>query len=55
MVTINLLCTYCGSEKWSRNGHAPHGKQRYCCHECKRYSRENPSSRKYSEERKGEI
>jgi transposase-like protein len=55
MVTINFLCTYCGSEKLSRNGHAPHGKQRYFCQECKRYSRENPSSCGYSEERKEEI
>jgi transposase-like protein len=55
MVTTTLLCQYCKSDKLSRNGHAPNGKQRYFCHECKRYSRENPSSRGYSEERKEEI
>jgi transposase-like protein len=55
MVTITLLCPYCESEKLVRNGHAPNGKQRYFCQECKRHSRENPSSRGYSEERKEEI
>jgi len=55
MVTITLLCLYCGSDKLVRNGHAPNGKQRYLCQECKRYSRENPASRGYSEERKEEI
>ena len=55
MVTITLLCPYCKSEKLVRNGHAPNEKQRYFCHECKRYSRENPSSQGYTEERKEEI
>src|SRR5437588_10586831 len=55
MVTITLVCPYCESEKLVRNGHAPNGKQRYFCQECKRHSRENPSSRGYSEERKEEI
>jgi transposase-like protein len=55
MVTITLLCSYCGSDKLVRNGHAPNGKQRYLCQVCKRYSRENPAPRGYSEERKEEI
>jgi len=55
MVTITLLCSSCGSDKLVRNGHAPNGKQRYLCQACKRYSRENPAPRGYSEERKEEI
>jgi transposase-like protein len=55
MVTVTLWCSYCESEKLVRNGHVPNGKQRYFCQECKRYNRENPSSRGYSEERKEEI
>jgi len=55
MVTITLLCPNCNSDKLVRNGRAPNGKQRYLCCECKRSSRENPTSRGYSDERKEEI
>jgi transposase-like protein len=55
MVTITLLCPYCKSEKLVRNGHAPNGKQRYFCRECKRCHRENPEAHGYSDERKEEI
>jgi transposase-like protein len=55
MVTITLTCPYCESDGLVRNGHAPNGKQRYFCHECKRSSRENPVPRGYSDERKEEI
>ena len=55
MVTVTLLCPYCESDDLVRNGHASNGKQRYFCKECKRHSRENPSPRGYSEERKEEI
>jgi transposase-like protein len=55
MITVTLLCPYCESENLVRNGHAVNGKQRYFFQECRRYSRENPASRGYSEERKEEI
>ena len=55
MVTVNLLCSYCESDDLVCNEHVPNGKQRYFRKECKRYSRENPTSRGYSEERKEEI
>jgi transposase-like protein len=55
MVTITLSCPTCTSDKLVRNGHAPNGKQRYFCRECKRSSRENPAPRGYSDERKAEI
>lgn len=55
MITVTLMCPHCESDTLVRNGHASNGKQRYFCHECKRYSRENPTSRGYSEERKEEI
>jgi transposase-like protein len=55
VVPLPLSCPHCKSEKMVRNGLAPNGKQRYLCRECKRSSRENPSVRGYSEERKEEI
>ena len=55
MITITLLCPHCKSDKLVRNGHAPNGKQRYICQECKRIHRENPAPRGYSEEHKEEI
>jgi transposase-like protein len=55
MVTVTLLCPNCKSDKLVRNGCAPNGKQRYFCRECKKSSRENPTSRGYSDERKEEI
>jgi transposase-like protein len=55
MVTITLLCPYCESDELVRNGHAPNGKQRYFCHTCQRYSRENPTPHAYPQERREEI
>jgi len=55
MVTITQRCSHCGSENLKRNGHASNGKQRYSCKECKKQSRENPTSNAYSEERREEI
>ncbi|TMC14592.1 MAG: IS1 family transposase [Chloroflexi bacterium] len=55
MVTITVRCSYCGSDKLKRNGHAPNGKQRYYCKDCKKQSRENPTPYVYPEERREEI
>jgi transposase-like protein len=55
MVTITILCPSCESAELVRNGPAPHGKQRYCCHTWKRYSRENPTPHAYPQERREEI
>ena len=52
MVIIVLKCPYCESENVVRNGHSPNGKQKYLCKDCKRQTRENPTSRGYSEEEK---
>ncbi len=38
-----------------RNGHAPNGKQLYCCRACGRQSRENPTPHAYPEALRGEI
>jgi transposase-like protein len=55
MVAIVLHCPHCGSDKLKRNGHAPNGKQKYYCHDCKQQSRENPTPYAYSEEKREEI
>jgi InsA N-terminal domain len=55
MVTITIRCCYCGSDKLKRNGHAPNGKQRYYCKECKKQSQENPTPYAYSKEKREEI
>jgi transposase-like protein len=55
MVIIVLKCPYCESENVVRNGHSPNGKQKYLCKDCKRQTRENPTSRGYSEEEKERI
>jgi IS1 family transposase/predicted Fe-S protein YdhL (DUF1289 family) len=36
-------------------GHSPNGKQKYLCKDCKRQTRENPTSHGYSEEEKERI
>ena len=55
MITTTLPCPYCRGENLVRNGLAPNGKQRYLCHDCKRRSRDNPTSNAYPEERREEI
>jgi len=55
MITLTVHCPHCGSKDIVQNGHAPHGKQKYRCKECKRQSRENPTPNVYSEERREEI
>src|SRR5437660_11447952 len=48
MVTVTLKCLSCGSENLVCNGHAPNGKQKYLCQDCRKSSRENPSSPAYT-------
>jgi transposase-like protein len=55
MVTITLHCPNCQSDALVRNGHAPNGKQLYCCRACGRQSRENPTLNAYPEARREEI
>jgi len=55
MVIIVLKCPYCESKNVVRNGHSPNGKQKYLCNDCKRQTRENSTSRGYSEEEKERI
>ena len=50
MITVTLSCPHCQSENLVRNGLAPNGKQRYLCHDCRRRSRDNPSSNAYSDD-----
>ena len=52
MILTVLLCPYCKSKEVVRNGHAPNGKQKYLCKDCKRQTRENPTARGYSEKEK---
>lgn len=55
MVTIQLQCRHCQSNNLVRNGLAPNGKQKFLCKDCRRQSRENPSSNAYPEARREEI
>ena len=55
MVTKLVRCCHCGSEQIKKNGFAPNGKQKYWCKGCGKASRENPSSKGYSEARREEI
>ena len=55
MVTKVITCYHCGSEKLVKNGHDPHGKQRYLCRACGRASLDDPSPVGYSEAKKAEI
>ena len=55
MVIITLKCPYCQSEDIVRNGHAPNGKQKYLCKNCKRQTRENPTDHGYSGKEKERI
>ncbi len=55
MVTITLRCPFCESDKLTKYGRAPNGKQRYKCQACGRQHRENPAPQGYLPERREEI
>jgi transposase-like protein len=55
MVIIIVKCPFCESKDLVLNGHAPNGKQKYLCKECKRQTRENPTPHAYSEEDREKI
>ena len=42
MVTKQLLCRHCNSINLTRHGLTTDAKQRYLCHDCHRYSRDDP-------------
>ncbi|MBI3459964.1 IS1 family transposase [Candidatus Acetothermia bacterium] len=52
MVTITLQCRHCQSQNMVRNGFSPNGKQKFRCKDCRRQSRENPTSNAYPPERR---
>jgi insertion element IS1 protein InsB len=55
MIFKILHCPSCKSKNIVRNGHAPNGKQKYLCKDCRRHTRENPTPPGYSEEEKDVI
>ena len=55
MVTITFYYLHCQSDGLVRNGHAPNGKQLYCCRAYGRQSRENPTPNRYPQARREEI
>jgi transposase-like protein len=55
MLTQSLRCAHCESARLISNGHAPNGKLRYQCQDCKKYGRQNPGSNAYSEQDKAQI
>ncbi len=48
MVTKQITCRHCGSIEITRHGLTNNGKQRFLCHDCGRYSRENPQPNGYT-------
>jgi transposase-like protein len=50
MVTKQITCHHCSSSEITRHGLTANGKQRYVCHGCNRYSRENPQPNGYTEQ-----
>jgi len=55
MQTQSLRCAHCGSERLYSNGHAPNGKRRFQCQNCKKYGRQDPGSNAYDEKTKALI
>ncbi len=49
MITKQLSCRHCASANLTRHGLTNNGKQRYFCHDCQRYSRDNPQPNGYPE------
>ena len=55
MVTITLRCPHCDSQNIVRNSLAPNGKRRYLCRDCRRQSRDDPTSNAYSDQDREQI
>jgi transposase-like protein len=55
MITNQLLCRHCGSAHITRHGLTNNGKQRYLCHDCQHYSRDNPQPNGYPESERETI
>ncbi len=55
MVTKQLLCRHCDSANLTRHGLTTNGKQRYFCHDCRRYSRDDPQPNGYTDNERETI
>jgi transposase-like protein len=55
MVTNQITRRHCGSIEITRHGLTNNGKQRFLCHDCGRYSRENPQPNGYTEQARETI
>jgi transposase-like protein len=55
MITQQLSCRHCASANITRHGLTNNGKQRYFCHDCGRYSRDNPQPNGYTESERETI
>jgi transposase-like protein len=55
MVTKQITCRHCASLEITRHGLTANGKQRFRCHACGRYSRENPQPNGYTEQARETI
>ncbi len=55
MVTKQLLCRHCDSANLTRHGLTTNGKQRYFCHDCRRYSRDAPQPNGYTDSERETI
>ena len=55
MLTIQIACRHCGSFEITRHGLTYNGKQRFLCHDCQRYSRQNPQPNGYTTQARDTI
>ncbi len=57
MLSETISCRHCGGTRLLNNGHAPNGKLRYFCHDCRRYGRQDAGlgGRTYPEEFRAQV
>ncbi len=55
MLSQAISCRHCGSSNLKANGHAPSGRQRYCCRDCQRSGTADAVGRAYPESFRAQV
>ncbi len=55
MLSSVVSCRHCSGAHVISNGHAPNGKRRYFCQDCKKYGTENLVGRAYPESFRAQV
>ncbi len=55
MLSLVISCRHCGSSNLKANGHAPSGRQRYCCRDCQRSGTADAVGRAYPESFRAQV